>query len=138
MFSDYDIIFFPIVTSDGSEAEKYAVTPRSTLERVHALKTSYAELKTDMLQEVQMVDKRIIEPAKDARTSIKQYKKVIKKREDKKLDFERYKGRTDSLEKKTKRSDRENTALAKHHIDLSGATSVSLADSGTPTRLFYF
>jgi amphiphysin len=126
ILSDYEVIYCPIVGSDGSEAEKYAATPRLQLERVNMLKSHYFDLKTDMLEEVALVDKRIIEPAKDARLSLKTYKKVIKKRQDKKLDYERYKGRVDSVEKKTKRTDRENTALAKHHIDLSTATTVSL------------
>ena len=42
-----------------------------------------------------------------------------------KLDYERYKSRVDHAEKKTNRSDRENTALSKHQIDLERATQVS-------------
>jgi len=124
ILSDYDIIYAPILTSDGTEADQYAVAPQTTLERVSVLKGSYTDLKLDMLEEVAMCDKRIIEPAKDARASLKLYKKVIKKREDRKLDYERYKGRVESVEKKQKRTDRDNTALAKHNIDLSKAEAV--------------
>jgi amphiphysin len=125
MLAEYLNIYSPIVTAEGGEDVGHAPTPRNTLERVNVLKSHYMELKTDMLAEVAMVDKRIIEPAKDAKASVKQYKKVIKKREDRKLDYERYKGRVEAVEKKSSRSDRENNALAKHRIDLDSATAVS-------------
>jgi amphiphysin len=76
---------------DGGD--KYTMTPQDQLERVHGLKTGYIELKDEMLQETAMIDKQIIAPAKEARISVKAYMKVIKKREDKKLDYERYKSR---------------------------------------------
>jgi amphiphysin len=101
------------------------MTPQITLERTNVLKAHYLDLKTDMLEEVAMVDKRIIEPAKDARLSLKAYKKVIKKRQDRKLDWERYQGKVDGVEKKAKRSDKDNTALVKLNIDLSTAEAVS-------------
>jgi hypothetical protein len=66
----------------------------------------------------------MVMPAKEARTSVKAYMKVIKKREDKKLDYERYKSRVESSVKKTNRSDRKNTALSKHQIDYTAATAV--------------
>ncbi|KAF2426540.1 hypothetical protein EJ08DRAFT_593457 [Tothia fuscella] len=135
ILSDYDLLYSPIVGSDGNEDGNYSVTPKSQLDRVHYLKEFYMELKTDMLEEVSMVDKRIIEPAKDARMSLKTYKKVIKKREDKKLDYERYRGRVDSVEKKNKRTDRENVALAKHNVDLGNATAVCLY---THTHLYEY
>ncbi|QDS75126.1 hypothetical protein FKW77_007550 [Venturia effusa] len=124
MVSDYLNLYSPIVTAEGGEDTSHAITPRGTLQRVTVLKSHYMELKTDMLAEVAMVDKRIIEPAKDAKASVKQYKKIIKKREERKLDYERYKSRTEAVEKKTSRTDRENTALAKHKIDLDAATVV--------------
>lgn len=136
MLAEYLNIYSHIVTAEGGEDNSHAPTPRATLERVNVLKSHYMELKTDMLAEVAMVDKRIIEPAKDAKASVKQYKKVIKKREDRKLDYERYKGRTEAVEKKSARTDRENIALSKHKIDLESATAVgSLLLSATNSRL---
>ncbi|KAF2400686.1 hypothetical protein EJ06DRAFT_542856 [Trichodelitschia bisporula] len=125
MAGDYDTIVMPIIaSSDGRDDGKYSDTPVSTLERTQALRQAYAELKEDMSGEIGMVDQRIVEPAKDARAAIKQYKKVIKKREDKKLDFERFKGRVESAEKKTRRTDKENMALMKSRMELETATTV--------------
>ena len=123
MLADFEILYAPIVTSDGSEAGKYSSIPRSALERVHSLKSSYMEMKNDMLEEVQVMTTRIVAPAKEARAAIQPYKKIIKKREDRKLDYERYKNRTENYEKKTKRSEREDKALSKSQVDLSAATA---------------
>ncbi|KAK3075681.1 hypothetical protein LTS18_014002, partial [Coniosporium uncinatum] len=98
-----------------------AVTPRETLQRVTMLGAKYADLRTDMLDEVRRMETGIIEPAEQARKMIQPMKKVIKRREDRKLDYERYKGRVENSEKKTRRSDRENTAYVKHQGDLDRA-----------------
>ena len=60
-------------------------TPYATLERVAALQTAFAELKTDMMEEVKDIDRKLIIPAKLARDSLKPMKKAIKKREDAKV-----------------------------------------------------
>jgi hypothetical protein len=61
------------------------ITPRATLERVMKLQEAYAELKTDMLEEVSQVDTRITNPATDAKEYLQPMKKVIKKRQDRKV-----------------------------------------------------
>ena len=53
------------------------------------LQEAYAELKTDMLEEVNQVDTRIINPATDAKEYLQPLKKVIKKRQDRKVHFEK-------------------------------------------------
>lgn len=121
MLADYENIYGDIVGKDGKD---YVATPQEKLEQVHGLKTSYVELKNEMLEEVALIDKQIMAPAKEARISVKAYMKVIKKREDKKLDYERYKSRKESLERKAGRSERENTALSKHEIDYAAALAV--------------
>lgn len=125
MTGDFENLYSQIVGSDGTaDGQRHVETPRDKLERVNALKVSYTELKTEMMEEIAMVDLKLVNPAKDARLSVKAYKKVIKKRGDRKLDFERYKSRVDSSHNKTKRSDRENIAMAKHETDLAQATVV--------------
>ncbi len=70
--------------------EKYAghepvVTPNHIMERTIKFHTSYDELRTDLLEEVAMVDTRIIKPATEAKDCIQPMKKVIRKRGDKKV-----------------------------------------------------
>jgi len=116
----------PGMEEDFTSAPSYqpVTTPRKTLQRVTMLGANYTDLRTDMLDEVRRMETGIIEPAEQARKMIQPMKKVIKKREDRKLDFERYKGRVENSEKKTKRSDRENTAYVKHQGDYDRATMV--------------
>lgn len=52
------------------------------------------------------------------------------------VDYERYKGRAEALQKKKTRSDRENTALAKHEADLERAIhEYNYADEGLRNQL---
>jgi amphiphysin len=85
----------------------------------------YTALKTDLLEEVMMMDARIIKPATEAKEYLQPIRKTIKKRENKRLDWERYIDKVNSGSKKMKRSDRENAALAKAEEDLSKASDVS-------------
>src|SRR5262249_24254628 len=98
MMADLETLYTPVLTSNGSEADRYTPTPRAAIERVHTLREGYLELKNDMLEEVQAMNTRIVTPAKEVRSALQPYKKVIKKREDHKLDFERYKSRTEIYE----------------------------------------
>lgn len=66
----------------GHEA---VTTPYQVMNRTINFHTSYDELRTDLLEEVAMVDTRIIKPAMEAKDCIQPMKKVIKKRGDKKV-----------------------------------------------------
>jgi hypothetical protein len=86
MIEEFNTLYKPL----GAKGEAFgshvpADTPRTKLERAERLREAYAELKTDMLEEIKAVDAKLISPAKTARDSIKPMKKVIKKREDKKV-----------------------------------------------------
>lgn len=137
LIEEFNTLYKPL----GAKGEVFgshvpADTPQSKLERAERLREAYAELKTDMLEEIKTVDLKLIMPAKAARDSIKPMKKVIKKREDKKLDYERYKSRVEALQKKSTRSDRENTALAKHEADLARTTQeYEIADESLRMKL---
>ena len=73
----------------GSEFGSYnhVDTPPETMERCVRLQDAFAELKTDMMEEVKDIDKKLILPAKLARDALKPMKKAIKKREDKKVRY---------------------------------------------------
>ena len=82
----FQTIYSPIVGAD----EKYVghepvTTPYHVMNRTINFHTSYDELRTDLLEEVAMVDTRIIKPAMEAKDCIQPMKKVIKKRGDKKV-----------------------------------------------------
>lgn len=97
-------------------------TPEHIVARTSRIKTECDDLKTDLKDVLDQVDSMLIRPAQEARDNLHVFKKTIKKRDDKKLDFERYQSRVDSGVKKTKKSDRDNAALAKAEKDLEIAT----------------
>ncbi|KAF2085223.1 hypothetical protein K490DRAFT_47008 [Saccharata proteae CBS 121410] len=126
MSNEYNNLYSPIV--GASEAHDFnghqpVDTPAATLERATSLKDANYELKSDMMEEIGMIEQRLVRPAREAKESIKPLFKTIKHREDRKLDYERYKSRVDSLEKKVNRSARDDASLEKQQIDLERATT---------------
>lgn len=128
--SEFEGLYAPIAgATETYESERPVVeTPRDQMERTMKLKEQYGDLRTDLLDEINLIDARIIRPAIEAQDFIQPIKKTIKKRENKKLDFERYQDRVGSLQRKLRRSDRENANLAKAEIDLGRAREVCMLD----------
>jgi amphiphysin len=79
-------IYKPLGASGGDYSSHVHVdTPLETMERCVRLQEAFAELKTDMMEEVKDIEKKLILPAKLARDALGPMKKAIKKREDKKV-----------------------------------------------------
>jgi hypothetical protein len=128
--ADFEELYDPIVGASDGHGHPPFVTPQVQLDRTYRLKEAYTELKTDLLEEVNMMDSRVIKPATEAKEYIQPVRKTIKKRENKRLDYERYQDRVTNALKKQKRSDRENAALAKAEDDLTKASEeFNIADA---------
>lgn len=117
----FEELYQPIVGSSDGYGQPPVMSTPEQLERTSNLRAAYAELKTDLLDEVGMMDSRVIRPATDAKEYLQPIRKTIKKRENKRLDWERYTDKVNSLNKKLKRSDRDNAALARAEEDLAKA-----------------
>ncbi|KAF2641141.1 hypothetical protein P280DRAFT_468807 [Massarina eburnea CBS 473.64] len=130
-------IYKPLGAKGGDfGTQTHSDTPPETLERCVRLVEAFGELKTDMMEEVKDIERKLILPAKLARDALKPMKKAIKKREDKKIDYERYKSRAEALQKKKTRSDRENQALGRHEGDVARAIhEYEYADEGLRVQL---
>ncbi|KAE8154127.1 hypothetical protein BDV25DRAFT_1824 [Aspergillus avenaceus] len=122
MLSELEGLYAPIIGSDSSSAPKPVSTPPETLARTAKLAQEYSDLQSELNNELIAIDDRMIHPASQAREFMKPLEKTIRKRDDRKLDYERYQSRVDSYAKKTKRSDRDNASLAKAEFDLARAT----------------
>ncbi|KAI9894598.1 MAG: hypothetical protein M1814_001953 [Vezdaea aestivalis] len=123
LVSEFQGLYNPIIgASENYNGPEAVETPDETLERTSDLCKAYHDLKAELMEEINSVDSQIVDPATQARAYLQPLKKTIKKREDKKLDFERYSVRVDTATKKTKRSERENAGLAKSEKDLARAT----------------
>ncbi|KAL3418932.1 sh3 domain signaling protein [Phlyctema vagabunda] len=118
----FEELYEPILGSSDGHGREPALTDQSQIDRTAKLKAAYTELKTDLMEEVSMMDSRIIKPATEARDHIQPMKKTIKKRENKRLDWERYMDKVNNASRKQARSDRENAALAKAEQELAKAS----------------
>jgi len=124
MIAGFEELYNPIVGASDGHGHDPVLTSQLQLDRTSKLKDAYTDLKTDLTEEVIMMDARVIKPATEAQEYLQPIKKTIKKRENKRLDWERYLDKVNSQSKKMKRTDRENAALAKSEEDLARATEV--------------
>ncbi|KAL4863265.1 hypothetical protein BDV12DRAFT_30276 [Aspergillus spectabilis] len=122
MLTEFESLYAPIVGSAEASSHTPVRTPKATLARTTKLQVEYGELKKELLEELIAVDNRMINPASQAKECLIPFKKTIKKRDDRKLDYERHQGRVDNYSKRGKRSERENAALIKAEEDLAKAT----------------
>ncbi|KAJ5524252.1 hypothetical protein N7513_009370 [Penicillium frequentans] len=125
MADEFDGLYAPVASSSETPTQRQAFnTPPAMLTRVNRMRREYDELRTDMLQELTEVDSRMIRPAASAKDFLAPVKKTIKKRNDKKTDFERYQSKVDGLIHKGKRTERDNANLAKAEADLATAKEI--------------
>jgi hypothetical protein len=85
MLVEFDGIYAPIIGSSDSTNSKAARTPETTLARTRRLREEYEELRTELTEELNAVDQRMIRPASQAKEDMTPLKKTIKKREDRKV-----------------------------------------------------
>ncbi|CDM35969.1 hypothetical protein DTO013E5_5471 [Penicillium roqueforti] len=120
LIDEFDGLYGPIIGSSETPSNHNAVdTDPVRLARTNRLRKEYDELRNDLIEELGAVDTRMTKPASQAKESLAPMKKTIKKRNDKKTDFEISQGRVDSLMKKPKRTDRDNANLAKAEAELA-------------------
>ncbi|KAK7754621.1 hypothetical protein SLS62_003404 [Diatrype stigma] len=130
LVTEYEGLWDPIAGATDGHGTQAAPTPELQLQRTFKLKETYAELKTDLLEEMALIDSRIITPTTDARASIEPLRKTIKKRENKRLDYEQAQDRASKLQRKIGRSPKDDKALAKAEEEMAGAQEeFNIADS---------
>ncbi|ETN40593.1 uncharacterized protein HMPREF1541_04870 [Cyphellophora europaea CBS 101466] len=123
IFTELESLYQPILGAGADYHGHTAVeTDPETLARTSRYMSESEELKRDLSEDVGQVDTRMIHVAQSARESLRFLRKTIKKREDRKLDFERYQGRVDNTKSKTKLSDRDRATLTKAETELLQAT----------------
>ncbi|GAD97367.1 SH3 domain containing protein [Paecilomyces variotii No. 5] len=137
LVTEFEGLYAPVVgSSEGTTDREPYPTPEKTLVRTTKLREEYEDLRKDLMGVVNSVDDRMIRPASQAKDYLTPMKKTIKKREDTKLDFEHYQNRVDNSRKKTRRSDRDNAALAKTEAEWTKAKdSYNAADDNLRQHL---
>lgn len=123
--STFEELYRPIIGTSDGHRDNPVLTPQQQLDRTEKLKEVCLALKTDLMEEVIMMDSRVIRPATDAKELLQPLRKMIKKRENKRMDWERYIDRVNNASRKAGRSDKEDAALAKSEEELARASDVS-------------
>ena len=86
MVNTWEQIYAPIIGgNDEYQGHTPLITSSNLMERTSKLQRNYEELRTDLLEEIDNIELRIIKPAQEAKDSIQPLKKVIKKRGDRKV-----------------------------------------------------
>ncbi|KAI5362266.1 Putative SH3 domain, BAR domain, AH/BAR domain superfamily, SH3-like domain superfamily protein [Septoria linicola] len=96
-------------------------TPRTQMQSCLGLQKVYSDLRTDLAQEIGMIDNKVVRPVKEAKLATKSLQKTLKHRENMKTDYERFLSRAEHARKKEVRNMKEEAALAKHEGDLQQA-----------------
>ncbi|KAI0542688.1 hypothetical protein GGR58DRAFT_451568 [Xylaria digitata] len=117
--TEYDGLWDPIVGASEGLGRPAAPTPELQLEQALRLKEVYTELRTDLLEELDLIEARVVKPASSAREYIDPMRKTIKKRENKRLDFEKVQEKTTKLQRKAGRSPKEDASLVKLEAELA-------------------
>ncbi|KAI1423887.1 hypothetical protein F5Y12DRAFT_503403 [Xylaria sp. FL1777] len=117
--TEYDGLWDPIVGASKGLGRPAAPTPELQLEQALRLKEVYTELKADLMEELVLIETRVVKPASSAREYIDPMRKTIKKRENKRLDFEKIQDKTTKLQRKSGKTSKEDASLAKLEAELA-------------------
>ncbi|KAI0447186.1 hypothetical protein F4803DRAFT_356886 [Xylaria telfairii] len=117
--TEYDGLWDPIVGASEGLGKLAVPTPELQLEQALRLKEAYAELRTDLLEELLLIESRVVKPASSAREYIDPMRKTIKKRENKRLDFEKVQDKTTKLQRKVGKTPKDEASLAKLEAELA-------------------
>ncbi|CAD6502063.1 BgTH12-02306 [Blumeria graminis f. sp. triticale] len=123
MTSTFSEIYNPIVGSSDGHGQEPKITPQEQLDGTRKLEAAYADLRSELQQEIEMIDSRIISPAISIKEYMQPLKKTIKKRENKRLDWEMYTDRVNGYARKMRRTDSDNAALAKAEQNMAHAAN---------------
>ncbi|GAP89930.1 putative SH3 domain signaling protein [Rosellinia necatrix] len=117
--AEYDGLWDPIVGASEGLGRQAAPTPQLQLEQTLRLKEVYTELKTDILEELEFIEARVVKPASSAREYLDPMRKTIKKRENKRLDYEKVQDKTTKLQRKPGKTPKDEASLAKLEAELA-------------------
>ncbi|KAI1327000.1 hypothetical protein F5Y16DRAFT_206571 [Xylariaceae sp. FL0255] len=117
--AEFDGLWDPIVGASEGLGKPPAPTPEVQLEQALTLKEAYVGLKADLMEELGLIEARIMKPAAEARDYIAPMRKTIKKRENKRLDYEKVQEKATKLQRKPGKSPKEDATLAKLEAEVA-------------------
>jgi len=116
--TELESLYDPIVGAADDTAKPHNPTPELLLERTLSLREAYNELKTDLLEEIEVVNEKVVKPVSEARDYVVPVRKTIKKREKLRLDYENVQTDLTKLQRKPSRTPKDDKSLAKLEAEL--------------------
>ncbi|CAI4218379.1 unnamed protein product [Parascedosporium putredinis] len=111
--TEYVTLYDPIVGASDGHGRRAEPTPEPLLIRSFNLRQAYSDIKDDLVSEMAAFDSDVIKPGNDARDAIQPLRRTIKKRENKRLDYEKQQEKTQKLQRKPGKSTEKPET--KHH-----------------------
>lgn len=120
-------LYKPLVSTgpaddNAEQRQPPAQTPAKYMQKCLGLQKLYSDLRGDLQQELNLIETKLLRPVEEAKAATKSLGKMLKHRENMKLDYERYLSRADHARRKEGRSMKEEAALAAHEEHLAQAT----------------
>lgn len=124
MVKEYQELYDPIVGTSEDEGRPMELTSESLISRVSDLHDVYSSLQLELGEEIVAIGTHLLAPATEAKTMMKPFHSMIKKREDKKLDLRHVQDKVQKMMWKNDRSIKEEKALSKARIEMARLTEV--------------
>ncbi|CAM1501575.1 Fc.00g035590.m01.CDS01 [Cosmosporella sp. VM-42] len=133
-------LYDPIVgtTDENDGLRPMARTPRHVMDRTNNLYEAYAGLQDELSVEITSIESQLLRPAIEAKDMISPFRVVIKKRDNKRVDYDCAHDKVMKLRRKPNRSPKEDAQLSKAEDDLANLTDefesadTSLRETLTP------
>ncbi|KAK9465474.1 hypothetical protein V1512DRAFT_292507 [Lipomyces arxii] len=120
MAKDYKAMYEPIPEED--ETKSVRLTPPATMAAIIKYKDVIVEIQNAILPMLDSIDRMVVQRCVTMKGYIETIKKVLKKREHKKIDYDRYTNSLEKIQRKAKMSDKDEGHLEKTQKELEKAT----------------
>ena len=121
---EYVTLYDPITGATDGHGRRAEPTPELQLSRTFNLRQALEDSKDDILAEIQAFEAGVIRPGSDAREFIQPLRKTIKKRENKRADYEKCADKVKKFQRKPGKSAKDDAAMHKAEDELARATEV--------------
>jgi hypothetical protein len=124
VIKEFDGLWDPIVGASDGLGRQSMPTPELQLGQALRLKEAYTDLKAELMEEMDLIELRVIKPASEARGYIDPLRRTIKKRENKRLDYEKVQDKATKLQRKSGKTPKDDASLAKLEAELERVAAV--------------
>lgn len=121
---EYVTLYDPITGATDGHGRRAEPTPEEQLSRSFNLRQAFEDVKGDMLVDIAGFEASVIKPGSDARDYIQPLRRTIKKRENKRMDYEKCQEKVKKLQRKPGKSAKEDNQIHKAEDELARATEV--------------